>query len=73
MKCPHCQSLMNPYDRQSSRKCEVVFYRCTVCMAEHVSSNMITTGRFAVLSSISSVISGTQSQNTNLGMLYDAP
>lgn len=45
MKCPHCHSLMEIYDRQASRLSEVAFYRCTVCLAQHVSSAMLAAGQ----------------------------
>jgi hypothetical protein len=43
MKCPHCNSHMENYQSASDDKIEVLFYRCTICEALHVSSSCITT------------------------------
>jgi transposase-like protein len=42
MKCPHCNSLMNIYQKTTTDKSEVSFYRCTICISEHVSSSILT-------------------------------
>jgi transposase-like protein len=57
MKCPHCDSLMEIYDQQVSVTSKVSFYRCTVCVAEHVSSTLHTVGRSLPRSSIQYTIS----------------
>lgn len=42
MKCPHCHSMMSLYEKTISDKSQVAFYRCNLCIAEHVTSSMIT-------------------------------
>lgn len=42
MKCPHCNSLMNIYQKTTTDKSEVSFFRCTICVSEHVSSSILT-------------------------------
>lgn len=46
MKCPNCQSLMLVTDKTSSARSHVIFYRCSLCISEHVSSepNVESTG-----------------------------
>ncbi len=39
MKCRHCHSTMHVYQSASTDRCEVQFYRCSICSAEYVSSN----------------------------------
>jgi transcription elongation factor Elf1 len=58
MKCPHCQSLMEVYDQQVSDISKVSFYRCTVCVAEHVSSTLNTVHRINARSSIDTAFFG---------------
>lgn len=43
MKCPHCNSHMDNYQSSADDKCQVLFYRCTICEAQHVSSSKVTT------------------------------
>ncbi len=39
MKCRHCHSTMHAYEKASTDRSEVYFYRCSICNAEYVSSN----------------------------------
>jgi len=41
MKCPHCQSHMDNYQSSKDDRCQVQFYRCTVCDGESVASSMV--------------------------------
>lgn len=69
MRCPHCQSLMEIYDQQVSPISQVSFYRCTVCVAEHVSSSLNTVGHNVAHSSIHPPVSGFESHNSTLQIL----
>ena len=42
MKCPQCNSIMENYDSSKNSISQVLFYRCHICNAEHVSSHMLT-------------------------------
>ncbi len=42
MKCPQCSSIMENYDSSKNSISQVLFYRCHICNAEHVSSHMLT-------------------------------
>ncbi len=42
MKCPQCNSTMDNYDSSKNSISQVLFYRCQICNAEHVSSHILT-------------------------------
>ena len=46
MKCPHCHSIMQLIESDRNDKSQVFFYRCSVCVAEHVSSQLLTADQF---------------------------
>jgi hypothetical protein len=62
MKCPHCSSHMQIYDKNTTRVSEVSFYRCSICVAEHVSSSMVTVDQLTLFNPSASGISGDTSQ-----------
>ncbi len=68
MKCPHCNSLMNIYETATTDKSQVFFYRCTICIAEHVSSSMLTTAQLEPVPDQNYFNSRPSSQNFSLGM-----
>ncbi len=41
MKCPNCDSQMFITDDTANTKSHVIFYRCSICVSEHVSSKPI--------------------------------
>jgi hypothetical protein len=41
MKCPNCNSQMFITDETANSKSQVTFYRCSICVSEHVSSQAI--------------------------------
>ena len=41
MKCPNCSSQMLVTDETVNSKSQVVFFRCSLCVSEHVSSTPI--------------------------------
>ena len=41
MKCPNCSSQMFVTDETSTSRSHVVFYRCSLCVSEHVSSHPV--------------------------------
>lgn len=41
MKCPNCKSQMFVIDETANAKSQVTFYRCSICVSEHVSSEPI--------------------------------
>ncbi len=41
MKCPNCKSQMFVTDETANTKSQVTFYRCSICVSEHVSSEPI--------------------------------
>lgn len=41
MKCPNCSSHMFITDETATSRSQVTFYRCSVCVSEHVSSEPI--------------------------------
>jgi DNA-directed RNA polymerase subunit RPC12/RpoP len=41
MKCPNCRSQMFITDETANEKSHVTFYRCSICVSEHVSSQPI--------------------------------
>lgn len=41
MKCPNCKSQMFVTDETVNAKSQVTFYRCSICVSEHVSSEPI--------------------------------
>lgn len=41
MKCPNCSSQMFVTDETFSQKSHVVFFRCSLCVSEHVSSEPV--------------------------------
>lgn len=63
MKCPHCNSHMQIYDKQTTKISEVSFYRCSICVAEYVSSSMVTAGQMEDLAPLTYGFSGSRSQN----------
>ena len=38
MKCPNCSSQMFITDESATDKSSVTFYRCSICISEHVSA-----------------------------------
>ncbi len=41
MKCPNCRSQMFVTDENVSSLSQVTFYRCSLCVSEHVSSEPV--------------------------------
>ena len=41
MKCPNCSSQMFVTNETSNERSQVTFYRCSICVSEHVSSEPI--------------------------------
>jgi len=41
MKCANCRSQMFVTDETANRKSHVTFYRCSICVSEHVSSQPV--------------------------------
>ena len=41
MKCPNCKSQMFVTEETANAKSQVTFYRCSICVSEHVSSEPI--------------------------------
>lgn len=41
MKCPNCNSQMFITDETANNKSHVTFFRCSICVSEHVSSQPI--------------------------------
>jgi hypothetical protein len=41
MKCLNCKSEMFITDETANAKSQVTFYRCSICLSEHVSSEPI--------------------------------
>ncbi len=41
MKCPNCNSRMFVTDETATAKSSVTFYRCSICISEHVSSEPV--------------------------------
>jgi hypothetical protein len=41
MKCPNCSSSMFIADKTAQGRSLVTFFRCTTCIGEHVSSELI--------------------------------
>ena len=41
MKCPNCKSQMFVADESITQKSQVTFYRCSLCVSEHVSATPI--------------------------------
>ncbi len=41
MICPHCHSTMHLVESSRTEKSQVFFYRCSVCVAEHVSCRLL--------------------------------
>ena len=41
MKCPNCNSQMFVADETLTHKSHVTFFRCSLCVSEHVSSEPI--------------------------------
>ncbi|MDH3218154.1 MAG: hypothetical protein OEO19_01375 [Gammaproteobacteria bacterium] len=41
MKCPNCRSKMFVTDETANSRSHVTFYRCSLCVSEHVSSEPI--------------------------------
>lgn len=66
MKCPHCNSHMDNYESSSDDKIEVLFYRCTICEAQHVSSSKVSTYQINSVFSSTSLFSSNTSQNLTL-------
>ena len=42
MKCPNCNSQMFITDETVNRKSHVIFFRCSLCVCEHVSAEPVT-------------------------------
>lgn len=42
MKCPNCYSPMFIADESATSKSQVTFFRCSICVSEHVSAEPIT-------------------------------
>ncbi|MBT3722430.1 MAG: hypothetical protein HOM14_16855 [Gammaproteobacteria bacterium] len=69
MKCPHCNSLMNIYESTKNDKSQVSFYRCSICVAQHVSSSVVTTGQFYGFENQKHSISELTSHNRTIAMV----
>ncbi|MCP4076018.1 MAG: hypothetical protein GY744_07530 [Gammaproteobacteria bacterium] len=69
MKCPHCNSLMNIYETTKNDKSQVSFYRCSICVAQHVSSSIVTTGQIYGFDNHKHSISGRASHNRTIAMV----
>ena len=41
MKCPNCKSEMFVTDEAVNARSQVTFYRCSLCVSEHVSSEPV--------------------------------
>lgn len=41
MKCPNCKSQMFIIDETANARSQVTFYRCSICVSEHVSSEPV--------------------------------
>ncbi len=41
MKCPNCSSQMFVTDETANSRSHVVFYRCSICVSKHVSSEPV--------------------------------
>ena len=41
MKCPNCSSQMFVTDETVNSRSHVIFYRCSICVSEHVSSEPV--------------------------------
>lgn len=41
MKCPNCSSQMFIADETVNARSQVTFYRCSLCVSEHVSSEPV--------------------------------
>ncbi len=41
MKCPNCKSEMFVTDETVNARSQVIFYRCSLCVSEHVSSEPV--------------------------------
>ena len=41
MKCPNCKSEMFVTDETVNARSQVTFYRCSLCVSEHVSSEPV--------------------------------
>jgi len=41
MKCPNCSSQMFITDETANARSQVTFYRCSICVSKHVSSEPI--------------------------------
>jgi len=41
MKCPNCSSQMFITNETANSRSQVTFYRCSICVSEHVSSEPI--------------------------------
>ena len=41
MKCPNCNSQMFITDETATTRSSVTFYRCSICISEHVSSEPV--------------------------------
>ncbi len=41
MKCPNCKSQMFVTDETANARSQVTFYRCSICVSEHVSSGPV--------------------------------
>ena len=41
MKCPNCKSQMFVTDETANARSQVTFYRCSICVSEHVSSEPV--------------------------------
>ncbi len=63
MQCPHCNSLMNLYQKTTNAKSQAAFYRCSLCVAQHVSCSIVTTGQFDRPENQHRSISGHSSHN----------
>lgn len=63
MKCPHCNSHMDNYESSSDDKIEVLFYRCTICEAQHVSSSKVSAYQLNSAFPTAALFSSNTSQN----------
>ena len=59
MKCPNCSSQMFVADETVNSKSHVTFFRCSLCVSEHVSSEPIIESPFQSTSQTTSQSSST--------------
>ena len=69
MNCPHCKSHMNITESILNDKSQVSFFQCTVCVAQHVSSQPLSDIHIKNSSPPYSLLTSTASQYENIHSL----